>query len=445
MRIKFLGAAGEVTGSCYVVKSGGEELMVDCGMFQGEGADEKNRNGLETDVSRLGAVVLTHAHLDHCGRLPLLVKQGFKGSIFTTPASRDLVEIVLLDAAKVAASNEDVEPIYSQAEVEQVLGMIKTVDYGERVRVGVFDFELLDAGHILGSAMVNMRVKDGESRRQIVFSGDLGNEPSPIVGEIARPENAEIVVMESTYGNREHKERGEEVQLLERVCVEAEEKGGTVLMPAFSLERTQELLHIFDHLKKEGKVKESLPVFLDSPMAMRATAVFLKYPDYFNEQLEKHHSNDDPFDFPGLELVEGMGESKKINGRLGAKVIIAGSGMMSGGRIIFHAARWLPDEKTVLIITGYQAEGTLGREIVDGAKRVVILGREIEIKARVEEITTMSAHADRSQLLEWVEAIKGVKKVVLTHGEEVGRDGLEAGLENKVEVVKPEFNEEVEL
>jgi len=290
-----------------------------------------------------------------------------------------------------------------------------------------------------------MRVKDGENWRRIVFSGDLGNEPSPIVGEIARPENAEIVVMESTYGNREHKERGEEVQLLERVCVEAEEKGGTVLMPAFSLERTQELLHIFDHLKKEGKVKESLPVFLDSPMAMRATAVFLKYPDYFNEQLEKHHSNDDPFDFPGLELVEGMGESKKINGRLGAKVIIAGSGMMSGGRIIFHAARWLPDEKTVLIITGYQAEGTLGREIVDGAKRVVILGREIEIKARVEEITTMSAHADRSQLLEWVEAIKGVKKVVLTHGEEVGRDGLEAGLENKVEVVKPEFNEEVEF
>src|SRR5690606_13646788 len=191
-----------------------------------------------------------------------------------------------------------------------------------------------------------------------------------------------------------------------------------------------------DHLKKEGKVKESLPVFLDSPMAMRATAVFLKYPDYFNEQLEKHHSKDDPFGFPGLELVEGMGESKKKNGRLGAKVIIAGSGMMSGGRIIFHAARWLPDEKTVLIITGYKAEGTLGREIVDGAKRGVILGREIEIKARVEEITTMSAHADRSQLLEWVEAIKAVKKVVLTHGEEVGRDGLEAGLENKVEVVK---------
>ena len=262
MRIKFLGAAGEVTGSCYVIKSGNEELMVDCGMFQGEGADEKNRVDIETDASRLSAVVLTHAHLDHCGRLPLLVKQGFGGSIFTTPASRDLVEIVLLDAVKVAASNEDVEPIYSQSEVERVLGMIKTVDYGERVKVGAFDFELLDAGHILGSATVDMRVRDGGVWRKLVFSGDLGNEPSPIVGEVVRPEMAEIVVMESTYGDREHKERGEEIELLARVCVEAEEKGGTVLIPAFSLERTQELLHIFDHLKREGKVKESLPVFL---------------------------------------------------------------------------------------------------------------------------------------------------------------------------------------
>ena len=207
MSIKFLGAAGEVTGSCYVVKAGGEELMVDCGMFQGEGADEKNRNGLETDVSRLGAVVLTHAHLDHCGRLPLLVKQGFKGSIFTTPASRDLVEIVLLDAAKVAASNEDVEPIYSQAEVEQVLGMIKTVDYGERVRVGGFDFELLDAGHILGSAMVNMRVKNGENWRRIVFSviwetsqADCGRDSQ--TRECRDSGDGEYI------RNREHKERG---------------------------------------------------------------------------------------------------------------------------------------------------------------------------------------------------------------------------------------------
>lgn len=361
-----------------------------------------------------------------------------------TPPSRDLVEIVLLDAVKVAASNGDTEAICSQEEVERVLELIEPVEYGMKVRLKNFEFELLDAGHILGSAMVVLRVDEGGMWREMVFSGDLGNDPSPIVKGVERPVSAEIVVMESTYGDRDHEERGKEVGLLEKICNEAEEKGATVLMPAFSLERTQELLRVFDHLKREGMVKESLPVFLDSPMAMKATPVFLKYPEYFNERLGRHFAKDDPFSFPGLELVEGMRESKKINGRLGAKVIIAGSGMMSGGRIMFHAARWLPDERTVLVITGYQAEGTLGREIVDGAKRVVILGKEVRVRARVEEITTMSAHADRSQLLGWVRGIDGVKKVMLIHGEEAGRESLADGLAGAVEVIRPRLNEEVE-
>jgi len=445
MKIKFLGASGEVTGSCYVLDSGSERVMVDCGMFQGLESDEKNRAPLETDVAGLDAVVLTHAHLDHCGRLPLLVQGGFQKKIYTTPASKDLVEIVLLDAAKIAASNEDVEAIYTEEEVNRVLGMIETIDYGEKIRVGKgIELELLDAGHILGSASVEMRVREGGKWRTVIFSGDLGNSPSPIVKEIEQPRVGDVVLMESTYGDREHEERGKEVELLERVCGEVSENGGTVLIPAFSLERTQELLHIFDHLKKDGKVGNDLPIILDSPMAMRATAVFEKYPDYFNETLGRHFSKDDPFDFPGLELVSSSGESKKVNSRVGAKVIIAGSGMMSGGRVMFHAARWLPDPKTVLVVTGYQAEGTIGREIVDGAKVVKLLGGEIEIKARVEEITTMSAHAGKTQLLDWVGAIKGVERVVLVHGEERGRDGLEKSLEG-VKVIRPLLNEEMEF
>lgn len=446
MRIKFLGASGEVTGSCYVLEADGESVMVDCGMFQGKGANEKNRAELETDVAGLKGMVLSHAHLDHCGRLPLLVQGGYTGKIYTTAASRDLVEIVLLDSAKIAASNEDVEPIYTQEEVNQVLGMIETVEYGEKVKIGEkFEFVLLDAGHILGSASIEMTVSEGGKERVVVFSADLGNSPSPIVKETEQPSRGEIVLLESTYGDREHEERGSEVELLARVCNEVSESGGTVLIPAFSLERTQELLHIFDHLKKDGKIKHDLAVVLDSPMAMRATAVFERYSEYFNATLERHFSKDDPFDFPGLELVEGARQSKQVNGRLGAKVIIAGSGMMSGGRIMFHAARWLPDPKTILVVTGFQAEGTIGREIQDGATKVRILDREVEVKGRVEEITTMSAHAGKSQLLEWVRGIKGVKQVVLVHGEESGRDGLEKELEGEMKVVRPMLNELVEF
>ena len=441
MKIKFLGASGEVTGSCFVVEAGGEKIMIDCGMFQGRGAEEKNMMQLAT--GELTGVVLTHAHLDHCGRLPLVLHEGVKEGIFMTPPTYDLVPIVLYDATKVA--KDRLVQIYTEDEVTAVLGKIKAVDYGVTTKIGNnFEFKFLDAGHILGSASVELKVKERGKQRTIVFSGDLGNEPSPIVRQIQDPPEAELVVMESTYGNREHEERGIELKMIEEVCQEIEQTGGTILLPAFSLERTQELLHIFDHLKKEAKIGNDLSVILDTPMGLRATVVFKKYPQYFNVEMQRHFSTDDPFDFPGLTTILNSGQSKEVNNQIGAKVIIASAGMMSGGRIMFHAARWLPDEKTRLIFTGFQAKGTLGREILDGNKVVRILGRQVEVKAEVLEITTMSSHADRTQLFDWLRGIRGVKKVFLVHGEDASRLAFKEGLKEK-EVLMPKLGDEIEI
>lgn len=438
MKIKFLGAAGEVTGSCFLVEAGNERVLIDCGLFQGREADEKNRRPLST--GELTGVILTHAHLDHCGRLPLVLHEGVKEGIFMTPATYDLTGIVLYDATKVA--KDRLVQLYTEDEVAAVLGKVKTVDYGVKTKVGHnFEFRFLDAGHILGSASVELKVEDGGKERRIVFSGDLGNEPSPIVKQIEEPYEAEIVVMESTYGDRDHEERGKEMKLLEEVCLAADETGGTVLLPAFSLERTQELLHLFDHLKKEGRISNELQVILDTPMGSRATEVFKRYPQYFNVEMQRHLGSDDPFDFPGLVEIRSSRESKEINNKLGAKVIIASAGMLTGGRIVFHAARWLPDEKTSLIFPGFQAKGTLGREILDGKRLVRILGRPVEIKAKIYEITTMSSHADRTQLFDWVNQIRGVRRVFLVHGEEKSREALAKGLIGK-EVVMPELGEE---
>jgi len=460
-QIKFLGAAGMVTGSSYWLEDHDSHgILIDLGMFQGmEEQRRLNNEGLAFDVKNLEAMILTHAHLDHCGRMPLLVGAGFTGPIFMTEATRQLLELSLYDAAKVAKENDERrqthEALYTEEEVEKLLTHCRIVAYDRPFTVGSFEITMRDAGHILGSASIEIKLKTsargGQAKTQklkrIIFSGDLGNTPQDLIRPTEMIKEAEVVVMESTYGDRTHSNE-DPLKVIQGEINAIEESGGTLLIPAFSLERTQEILHRIDHLKKSKKIKDETPVFLDSPMAIKATMIFKHFADLYNQELADHAKLDDPFDFPGLVLVEKGGESAKIKDIDRPKVIIAGSGMMSGGRIMRHAIDFLPLSTTRLLQVGFQAQGTVGRQIQDGAKKVKIYDQEVEIKATIREVTSMSAHADQPRLMNWLSKIKGVTKVFLTHGEELPRLVLAEKIRNDLgvtDVVLPEMNQAVEL
>lgn len=453
-RMKFLGAAGTVTGSSYwLMDSDNKGILVDLGLFQGvEEPKIFDNERLYFEARDLTGVVLTHAHLDHCGRLPLLVQAGYTGPIYMTEATRQLLELSLFDSAKVMAESEqrrgERKALFSEEEVEKLLLLCRVVHYDKSFTVGNFEITLRDAGHILGSASVEVVDKrEGFGPKKIVFSGDLGNTPQDLIRPTTPIIEAELVVMESTYGDRTH--GGEDaVKVLTEEINAVEASGGTLLIPAFSLERTQEILHKIDHLKKNKLVRDETLVFLDSPMAIKATMIFKHFPELYNEELSGHAKTDDPFDFPGLVLVEKGAESAKIHEIERAKVIIAGSGMMAGGRILHHAAEFLPLTTTRLLQVGFQAVGTIGRRILDGEKKVRIYDAEVEVAANIRNVSTMSAHADQPRLMRWLGQIKGVKRVFLTHGEELPRLVLSEKIKNDLgmtNVVLPKMNQAMEL
>lgn len=442
MRIKFFGAAGGVTGSCSLLRGDGGDLLIDMGMFQGgEKEEEMNWVMPEIDGSRLAGVVLTHAHLDHCGRLPVLLSLGYKGKFYMTKATRDLMEIVLMDAVKVAESNGG--GLYGVTEVEQVMARVRTVAFGEEVRIGKMVIRMVKAGHILGAASVV--VENGG--KEVVFSGDLGTGESPLISDPEAPERGEVVVMESTYGNRLHEEVNEE-EALEREMREVAKVKGTLLVPTFSIQRTQRVLYRLEELSRQKRIPRGMKVYLDSPMAIRATRAFRKNTDLYSGELKKSLKGRDPFSFPELEITEKGWESKRIAKNDGAKMIVAGSGMMTGGRILGHAKRYLGRKSTVVLFVGYQAEESLGRKILEGADRVVIDGKEVVVRARVSEISSMSAHADQKQLLDWLGKIKGLKQVVLNHGENEAREVLAEEVRKRwgsIEVKIPGVGEEIKF
>lgn len=360
-----------------------------------------------------------------------------------TQPTADFLPIVLFDAAKVSGMS-GLPALYADFEVEQTLRLVKPVEYHRWYPVAPgFEARWWDAGHMLGSSSIEVRLKS--SGKSILFSGDLGNVPSPIVKVTDQPEAVSVVVMESTYGDRPHPPRGEELRIVEQLCQRIEENNGTLLIPAFSLERTQEFLHIFDHLKKQGKISDRLPVYLDSPMALKATAVFEKYPEYFNDHLRAEFKGGDPFDFPGLYLVERGFDSRRLTKQQTAKVIIAGSGMMAGGRVVHHAKKLLPDKRAIILINGYQAEGTLGREVLERRSEVVVEGLTVPVKASVVEITSMSGHADQNQLLAWVNNMTGIEKIFLVHGEPESRLAFSGKLPVGAEKILPEIGSDYDL
>jgi len=425
MKLSFYGAAGEVTGSHYLLEATGHSILVDCGLFQGDRfAEEKNFEEFPYDPANIQGVLVTHAHIDHIGRLPSLYKKGFRGKIFCTPPTKDLIAIALADSQGILdeeAREIGHEPLYTKEDVALLQEHIHPVDYETLFALGSFQVRLFNAGHILGSAMVEIKTQG----KTIVFSGDIGNASSPLFNPPSIFEDVDYVVMESTYGDRLHDKTALRIDALENVVEDTVNRGGVLMIPAFALERTQEILNDLDALITQGRIPK-VPVFVDSPLAVKATEIYKKYPDYYRPDIQEQvRQGQTIFQFPGLVFAQSVDESKRINDVPPPKIIMAGSGMSQGGRILHHERRYLPDPKSTLLIVGYQTQGSRGRRILEGAKAVSLFGEQTPVRCRVARIDEYSAHADKNDLVNWARSFKDrVKTVFLTHGEQEGCEKL---------------------
>jgi metallo-beta-lactamase family protein len=449
MKLSFYGGAGEVTGSDYLLESGGIKILIDCGLHQGTHlAEKQNFEAFPYNPKEITAVFVTHSHLDHIGRLPKLTKDGFAGAIYSTGATKDFAEVMLLDSEHILAEEAKREakpPLYTEADVKHVMTRWRGVEYHNPVTIGPFAVTPFDAGHILGSASYRIEVEG----KTIVFSGDLGNSPDPIIKPTEVPTGpVDYCLVESAYGDRVHENEDKRREMLEDTIEDTFRAGGTLVIPTFAMERTQELLYYMHQLFEEKRVPR-VPVFIDSPLAIKLTAIYKKHEAYFNTETKSIvKSGDDIMNFPGLRFTLTTEQSKEINDVKPPKVVIAGSGMSNGGRILHHELRYLPDPKSTILFVGYQAQGTLGRQILDGAKQVRIFGEEVPIRCRMVNIPGYSAHADQPRLLNWVGAMKGtLKKVFVVQGEEQSAETLAGKIRDAmaIDAEVPKAGETVEL
>lgn len=457
MKITFLGATGEVTGSCYLVHDTNVQFLVDCGMFQGH-SEHENNTPFPFNPSDLPYVILTHAHLDHSGRLPLLVKRGFKGKIITTPQTASLLQIMLLDAAHVQEEEikrinkkrlrqglPELKPLYNKEDVEKVFPLIEPISYDDRYQLNEHvEIRFRDAGHILGAAIVE--IWDHMDKEKIVFSGDLGQIPNEVLRDPTFIEEADYVVIETTYGGRKHKSLEDTRKEFKEAIISGIESGGNILIPSFAVERTQRILYELKLLLESGDLPKDVPIYLDSPLASKATEIYNEYKASYKPYIQKYFiEGDSPFDFPNLHIVEDTHASKKLNNISGA-IIIAGSGMCTGGRILHHLKHNLWKPETTLIFVGYQASGTIGRLIVDGAKTVKIFGEPVKVNAKIFTINGFSAHGDRDDLLMWATFFKTKPFFILTHGEDAQRLAFAELLKNRgYKVLIPQYMDSVTL
>lgn len=460
MQIEFIGAARTVTGSKHLLKTRHANVLLDCGMFQGKRKESIQHNqNLGVDPAALDAVVLSHAHIDHSGALPLLVKQGFEGTIYTTPATRDLCAVMLRDAAMIQASDaryinktierdhaqmDPVEPLYGEQDVIRVLEQMvavpyrRTVDIASGVRLTFFD-----AGHVLGSAISALDIDDDGERKRVVFTGDLGRKKMPILKDPEIVEGARVLLTESTYGDRLHKPIAAMEDDLAAVLERTYKRGGKVVIPSFALERAQEILYAIGEIKKRGRMPK-MPVYVDSPLTVKITDIFRLHPECYDAETRAlMRENRSPFDFEEVRYVEDKEESKGIDASPDPCVIISASGMCEAGRIVHHLKATIEDPKNTVCIVGFQAPHTLGRRIVEKRARVRIFGVERDLRAEVVIMNGFSAHADQKDLVEYALDLKQrgpLGKVALVHGEETAQRALIAKLKERgiEDVVAPQ-------
>ena len=422
-KLTFYGGARSVTGANYLIETANTKVLVECGLAQGDRkARDSNYKPFPYDASTVDAVLLTHAHIDHTGRVPKLFKEGFTGRIIATVPTVDLMKIMLEDSAGLLANEarrEKKEALYSEADADYTADHAEGIKYGKEIKISPeIRVRFRDAGHILGSAIIEMWITEpGRDEVKIVFSGDLGNPPTPLLPPTEYIDKADYVLVESAYGNRLHENAQERKNILEDVIENTVSRGGTLMIPSFAIERTQELLFELNELIENHRIPR-VPIFIDSPLAIKATAIYRKHESYYNKKAKYIiDSGDKVFKFPGLKFTKSTAQSKAINNVPSPKIIIAGSGMSTGGRILHHEIRYLPDPNSTLLIIGYQVYGTLGRRLLDGAKQVTIMGKKVSVRARSKAIGGYSAHADQAGLINWVKHIRGVKQVFVVQGE----------------------------
>ena len=436
MNISFHGAAGDVTGSCHLVECNGTRILIDCGLFQGSRElDEDNADDFGFDPAAIDFLLLTHAHLDHCGRLPLLDRRGFRGEVIATAATRELARLVLLDsaglqeeearyrsrrAARRGRGGDEVEPLYTVLDALNALEHFgRTAHYDQPLSLAPgIRATFIDAGHILGSACIVLELNEAGRDRRILFSGDLGLSARPILRDPATPPAVDVVVMESTYGDRNHKQLQPSVEEFHAAVKATLRRGGNVVIPTFALERAQEILYYLHAGREAGLLPDSMQVFLDSPMAISATEIFKRHPACYDpETAALLRSGRDPFRFPGLHFTRETAESMAINRLSGGAVILAGAGMCTGGRVRHHLKHNLGRRQCSVIFVGFAAQGTLARQIVDGARLVRIFGEDYAVQAEVHTIGGFSAHAGQSELLAWHRRTGRPATTFLVHGE----------------------------
>ncbi len=465
MKISFHGADQGVTGSCHLLECAGKRVLIDCGMYQG-GRElvEENSEPFGFDPASIDYLLLTHAHLDHCGRIPLLVKRGFKGEMISTAASVELARLIMLDSAGLQEEearyqlrklrrcggktrNSNIEPLYTTLDSLNSLeffGRRASYDKPIQLTKGI-QATFIDAGHILGSASIFLELKEDYHHHRLLFSGDLGYSGRMIVRDPAPPPHVDTVVMETTYGDRMHKQLQPSIDELFTVIDETMDRGGNVIIPTFALERAQEILYTLREGIENDRMKHFYNVFLDSPMAISATEIFERHPECFdNETLKVLHERIDVFSLPGLHFTRETSESIAINQIISGAIIMAGSGMCTGGRVRHHLIQNLARKECSVIFVGYAAQGTLARSIIDGAKYVRIFGEEIPVRASIHTIGGFSAHADQAELLAWHTRTGKPKTTFLVHGEEKSMHAF-AKILNQTEVKMPKLHQSFEL
>jgi metallo-beta-lactamase family protein len=449
-KLTFLGAAGTVTGSKYLIEANGKKLLLDCGIFQGSNElNNRNYQALSIDPKTIDYVVLTHAHLDHTGWLPCLVKAGYRGPIFANPATIELTSLLLKDSAHLQeedtmnarkhgySRNPNPQPLYRPEDVDPALKLLKPV-----ARVGAFDvspefhFVAYDAGHILGSTSLELTISENGKQTRVIFSGDIGQYDQPILKDpVTPPSNANVLLCESTYGDRDH-QAGDPAEMLAAVVNRVAERGGSIIVPAFAVGRTQTFMYYLRQLEDQQKIPR-LPVYVDSPMALNATDLYVKYRDDHDQEFARLESENggkgDPLSVHEFHLTRTADESKAINNVKTPCVIVSASGMVSGGRVLHHLAQRLPDTRNAVILAGFQAQGTRGRALQEGARSLRLFGQDVVIKAEIVVMGQFSAHAGKSGLMRWLKALPSPpKQMYLTHGEPAAAQSLQRTIQSEL-------------